>query len=177
MKSAFELAIVVAAAAGTALAAPGSPEPSAVLKAIDACRTIAEDKARLTCFDAAAGRLAVAQEKDGLVVVDREQVRAARREAFGFNLPSLALLGRLAPEAANGESDDAATFTVAGARQGPNGRWVVVMDNGMVWRQTNDPIGAMSIRRGEPAAVRKGSLGAYFMTVGRHRAIKVERTR
>jgi hypothetical protein len=168
--------------ASSALAAD-PPAPSAVLKAVDACRGIADDGARLACFDAAAAQLASAQQKGEVVVVDREQVRAARREAFGFNLPRLSVLGRLASQAEAGgdgvaeEEDDRATFTVAGASLSGDGRWVITMDNGMVWRQTNNPVGAMTIRKGDAAEVRKGMLGAYFMNVGRYKAIKVERAR
>jgi hypothetical protein len=158
------------------------PAPSAVLKAVDACRAIGDDKARLACFDAAAAQLATAQAKGDVVVVDREQVQAARREAFGFNLPKLSVLGRLAAQVGDGgksgEADeDSATFTIAGASQGGDGRWVVTMDNGMVWRQTNTTVGAMTIRKGDKAEVKKGMLGAYFMNVGRYKAIKVERAR
>jgi hypothetical protein len=173
------VALLVGISASTAAVAADPPPSSAVLKAVEACRTVGEDKARLACFDAAAAQLATAQAKGDVVVVDREQVQAARREAFGFNLPKLSVLGRLAAQAGDvvAEDDERATFTIASASQGSDGRWVVVMDNGSVWRQTTNPIGAMSVRKGDPAEVRKGMLGAYFMNIGRHKAIKVERTR
>ena len=174
-------AVIAALIAGFAARAADAPAPAAVLKAVDACRTIGDDKARLACFDSAAAQLATAQAKGDVVVVDREQVQAARREAFGFNLPKLSVLGRLAGQADAGKADeaedDSATFTVTTASQGGDGRWTLIMDNGMVWRQTNSTVGAMTIRKGDKAEVRKGMLGAYFMNVGRYRAIKVERSR
>ncbi len=175
------LTVLAATMAAPAAFAADPPAPSAVLKAVDACRAITDDKARLACFDTAAAQLATAQAKGDVVVVDREQVQAARREAFGFNLPKLSVLGRLASQVDGGKADEAddesATFTIANASQGGDGRWVVTMDNGMVWRQTNNTVGAMTIRKGDKAEVRKGMLGAYFMNVGRYRAIKVERSR
>jgi hypothetical protein len=171
------LVATVAALASAVPAAAATP-PAQVLQAVEACRTVPEDKARLACFDAAAAQLATAQAKGDVVVVDREQVQAAKREAFGFNLPKLSVLGRLAAQAGDAaEDDERATFTIASASQGSDGRWVVVMDNGMVWRQTTNPVGAMNIRKGDAAQVRKGMLGAYFMNVGRHKAMKVERAR
>ena len=171
-------------ASGVAVAADPPAPAATVIQAVEACRGVAEDKARLACFDAAAAKLATAQAKGDVVVVDREQVREAKREAFGFNLPKLSVLGRLAQPADGGgkaapetEEDSQATFTVDSASRGGDGRWIVTMSNGMVWRQTNETVGAMTIKKGDAAEVRKGMLGAYFMNVGRYRAIKVERSR
>jgi hypothetical protein len=165
------LALGFASAAGAAEPAP----QSALVKALDACRAVKEDAQRLACFDAAAAQLATAQAKGDVVVVDKEQVRQARREAFGFNLPTLNIFGKLS----NSEEEEAletATFQVKSADEA-GGRWTIVMQDGSIWRQTDTTVGYMKVRAGSKAEVKKGLLGAYFMNIDNYRAIKVERAR
>ncbi|HEX6865720.1 MAG TPA: hypothetical protein VF122_00670, partial [Caulobacteraceae bacterium] len=71
--------------AGSAQAASDRPP---VLQAVVDCRAIADSSARLACYDAAAARLDEAEAKGDVVVLDREQRQQARREAFGFTMPS-----------------------------------------------------------------------------------------
>lgn len=174
--------ICAAMLAGLAMSAPATAQVEAArsaqaVEALEACRTVADDGARLACFDAAAERLSTARAKGEVVVVDKEQLREARREAFGFNLPSLSLFGRAGQTIEEEEGSDRATFTVESARKGGDGRWIITMENGMVWRQTDTTVGMMRIRKGSKAEVRKGMLGAYFMNIDDYRAIKVERAR
>ena len=173
-------AALAAALFVTATAAQAQePRPqSALVQALDACRAVKADPQRLACYDAAAGRLAEAQSKGEVVVVDKEQVRQARREAFGFNLPSLNILGRFGGQADAAEEEDIAraAYEVKSASEA-GGRWTLVMADGSVWRQTDNTVGYMRVRPGSKAEVKKGMLGAYFMTIDNHKAIKVERAR
>ncbi|HEY8571696.1 hypothetical protein [Phenylobacterium sp.] len=163
--------------AGAAQAQTAAPQ-SALIQALDACRAISEDARRLACYDAAAGRLAEARTKGEVVVVDKEQVRQARREAFGFNLPSLNILGRLGGggSAEPEEELSQATYQVKSANEA-GGRWTIVMADGSVWRQTENTVGYMRVRSGSKAEVKKGMLGAYFMSIDNYKAIKVERAK
>ena len=52
------------------------------------CQRIADEGARLACFDAAAGRLTEERE-NGLVAIYRQDVEAVERDSFGFDLPSM----------------------------------------------------------------------------------------
>jgi hypothetical protein len=175
--------IRVALAAAFLAGLPGAahtaePARSSLVQALDACRTIQEDARRLACYDAAAGRLAEARSKGDVVVVDKEQVRQARREAFGFNLPSLNILGRLTggAQAAEEEELSRASYEVKSAAEA-GGRWTVVMADGSIWRQTENTVGYMRVKAGSKAEVKKGLLGAYFMTIDNYKAVKVERAK
>jgi hypothetical protein len=163
------------AATGAAAAADAPGQQAAAFKAVEACRSIKEDAQRLACFDAAVGQLSTAQAKGDVVIVDKEQVRQARREAFGFNLPSLNLFGKTgAPQ--EEEEISTVTFQVKSADES-GGRWTIVMADGSIWRQTEQTVGYMKVKAGSKAEVKKGLLGAYFMNIDNYRAIKIERAK
>ncbi len=67
-----------------------------LLARLVACRTMADTSARLACYDVAAAALDAAERQGDVVVVDRNQISTARRENFGFSLPSLPNLFRSA---------------------------------------------------------------------------------
>jgi hypothetical protein len=94
------LATALVLIAAPSVGAGQTPADSAALiKALGDCRSLAESSARLACFDAAAARLLSAEQSGEVVVVDRTQARAARRQAFGFSMPSLDIFKRGEPEA------------------------------------------------------------------------------
>ena len=135
--------VVLTAAAILALAAPalaaGKPSQArraAVLQAIVDCRAMTDTNARLACYDAAAAKLDEAESSGQVVVVDREQATKVRKEVFGLQLPSLDIFGgKGAPEALKGEGVDQLTATIKQASQGVDGKWVIELDTGAVWRQ------------------------------------------
>ena len=75
---------------------------TAVSQAISDCRKLADRDARLDCYDKAANAFDEAQAQGQVVVVDRAQVREVKRQAFGFNMPSLNLFARGPKEGADG---------------------------------------------------------------------------
>lgn len=153
-------------------ATPGRAQDAAMaapLEALAKCGAIGADAARLACFDAAAAPLLAAERSGELVVVDREQAQAARREAFGFNLPSLNLFGRKGLE-----TPERMELVLASASQSANGRWVFRTENDQVWRQIDsEPL--RKVKRGSKAAIRKAALGTFFMNVDGQRAVRVRR--
>jgi len=69
-------------------------QPSEVT-AIYACKTLTDPDARLACYDTAVGRLEVAQKSGEIVTLSKTQVEKVKKDAFGFNIPSLPGLGKL----------------------------------------------------------------------------------
>ena len=65
------------------------------LKAIYACKGMADSSLRLACYDQAVGRFEAAQNSGDVIAVSKTQVEAVEKEAFGFNIPSLPSLGGL----------------------------------------------------------------------------------
>ncbi|HWA61768.1 MAG TPA: hypothetical protein VG939_10355 [Caulobacteraceae bacterium] len=148
---------------------PQSPPPP--IQAVIACKSIADAAQRLACYDEAVPKMAQAEASGEVVSVDREQRRAVRRQAFGLQLPSLTLFDR----GEKAEDVDRLTFKVTQAWQDGQGKWVVKLDTGAVWRQIDD----YEVRRpphdGSSAEVRKGMLGSFFMKIDGQQQIRVHR--
>jgi hypothetical protein len=132
-----------------------------VMQGLLDCRKVADDAARLACYDKAAAAVDAATTSGDLVSIDREQRKAARRQAFGFVLPSLAFLDM----GEKGEGADRINATVAEAHEDATGRWVVQLDDGAVWVQTESELLGRTPRKGSKVLITKGMLGAFFMTI------------
>jgi len=178
------LAAVAALLAGAAHAAGKSPtkaQRAAVLQAIVDCRAQKDPDARLKCFDAAAAKLDEAEASGQVVVVDREQAKAVRKDIFGLQLPSLDIFnlgggGKGAAAAAKGEDVDRITATVKQAwRQGD--RWFFELDTGAVWRQVEASELAADPRPGSKVEIRKASLGSFMMKIDGQAGFKAHRER
>ena len=163
------LAVVVPAVSRAQSQPP--KDSSALLRALVACRTITGSEARLGCFEAATARLELAERSGEVVMVDREQVRAARRQAFGFNLPSLAMFSRGEKE----EEVDQLSTVVERAYMGGTGHWIIRTREGQVWRQIDREEVYPAPRKGSRAEIRRALLGSYFMNIDGRRAIRVRR--
>jgi putative N-acetylmannosamine-6-phosphate epimerase len=135
------------------------------------CRALTDGAKRLACFDAAVAAMAEAEVKGDLVTIDREQRREVRRQTFGLSLPALTLFDR----GEKGEDADKITATVAEASKGANGRWLIQLDGGALWRQTDDTDLYKEPHKGSVAEVRRGALGSYFMKVDGDSAFRVHR--
>jgi hypothetical protein len=165
------LVLVLGAAAVAETA--GSGLPAAVQKLLD-CRAVTPDAARLACYDTAVadfGRLIGTGE---IVVVDHERVAKVKRQAFGFSLPSLNLFER--PNAKPAELDHIAAVA-ASAYQNKDGKWVVELEDGAVWRQTDSDHLPLGAHKGSKVEIRKAALGSFFMNIDGQRALRAERVK
>jgi hypothetical protein len=169
--AALALAVVIPPAASAA--APKQPQarPEA-FEALVRCRAVTDDAARLRCFDSAAAALETAAERRDVVVVDRKQVREAKRSLFGLDIPNLNPFGGGTDEEEEIKSIDG---VVASAYQDGNSRWVVRLEDGSSWAQTdNNPI-VLRPRPGQKVKINKGALGSYMMRVNGQPGVRAKR--
>jgi hypothetical protein len=159
----------------TALASPALAEsaPTKVFQAVMDCRPITDAAARLACYDAATAGLGEAEKKGDILVIDREQAATARRQAFGFDLSSLNILDKVIPK----EDLNAVTTTLSNAYQDANGKWVMVLTDGGVWRQTDSISLARAPHGGSTVKIRKAALGSFFINVDGQLAMRAQRSR
>ncbi len=169
------LSLVIASAgalmpAGALAQTPEIPGRAAVLQSLLDCRSLSDDAARLACYDRAAGAMDQAEAKGDIVVVDREQARSVRRQTFGFSLPSMALFERgVAP-------DEVDRITgVAKAAYQAGGKWVIELEDGAVWQQTDTEVVSRRPRTGSRVEIRAASLNSYFMNLDGQRAVRAKR--
>lgn len=163
LAAAAMMMIGLPAVVDAAMTQPASGER--VLKPFAECRAIAAPDARLACFDKAAASLEAAVKAKDVTIVDRQDVRKARRSLFGFTLPNLDLFGGGRAE----DKDEAFTeinTTVATARPGNGGRVEIrLADEGNAVWQVIDPM-PFPPKPGVKIRIRQGTLGNYFLAVG-----------
>jgi hypothetical protein len=156
--------------ATSALPADAPAPPRAVQAAID-CRKLADDAARLACYDKAVDALGQALNKGQVVAVDHAQVQQVRRQAFGFTVPSLSLFDR----GAKPEEIDEVQLTVQSAHQTLDGKWIIELEGGQVWRQIDTGDFSRDPKPGAKATIKKAMLGSYMMMIGGHSPVRVHR--
>jgi len=159
---------------GAANAASDEGGRAGALQALIDCRATAGDSARLACYDAAAAGLEAAEASGEVIVLDRAQADQARREAFGFAIPTFDLFNR----GERPEKMDRASFTVVSASQaGFDGPWIIEVDSGAVWRQIDQERVSRRPKPGMGVEIRSAAMGSYFMNIDGQRAIRVTRER
>lgn len=164
--------IAAAALAGAPALAQGKPQArAATLQKLADCRKVADSAARLACYDDAAAEIETAEAKGDIVVVDREQARTVRRQAFGFSMPSIALFER----GEKPEEVDTVTAKVASASVNGAGKWVIELEDGAVWVQVDANEVPLTPKAGDPVRIRRASLGSYLMSVKNQRAFRARR--
>jgi hypothetical protein len=169
MRSFFMLLAAVAASAPAAApAADKRPELAGSAAALLKCRGLADEAARLRCFDAAAATLAAEVDKGELVVIDRETMRKTRASLFGFdiNLPDFGGKGEPAPK----EIVEA----VKSVRPYSHGMWQLTLASGAVWQTTEGMPTLAPPRAGEQVKIRKTMAGGYMLHLG-SRLIRIRR--
>ncbi|MDB5693816.1 MAG: hypothetical protein JWO81_2879 [Alphaproteobacteria bacterium] len=164
--------IVMAGAGGARPAQPPAARPEA-FDALVKCRAIAEDAARLRCFDQASAALQQAAERRDVVIIDRAQVRQARRTLFGLELPRLPFFG-------GGGDDKADEVTqldgvIASAFQNGAGRWVVRLEDGGTWAQVDDNPIAIWPKAGNKVVIKHAAMGSYMMRINGQPGVRAKR--
>ena len=173
------LALILSAGEGGAKARDDAPaaRPELFRKLVD-CRSVADSAARLACYDTTVSALDAAEQKRELVVVDKGQVRTARRSLFGFALPNLSIFGGGdAEDKKEAEEFSSIETKIRSAYRNAAGRWVITIDEGAQWLQIDSRDLAREPRAGLPIKISKAALGSYFAKVDGQIAIRMKRDR
>lgn len=147
--------------------------PPAIYTDLVACRDVAEPTARLACYDDKVTALQSAQASNQVVIADREQVREARRGLFGLTLPRIKLFDGDGDE---GEQIEAIDGIIQSARTIRSGKWLIQLEEGAVWQQTEPPRSTMRRpKAGDSITIERAALGSYLAKVNDGRGFKVKR--
>ncbi len=164
------LAATLAVGVTTVSAQPKQGRAAIVQKLMD-CRKLTDNTARLACYDQTAAALDQAEAKGDVVIVDREQARKVRKQAFGFTLPSISIFEKGEAK----EEVDNFDGVVASARQDGSGHWVIKLEDGAVWSQVGAEELFKSPKAGSKVKIRKAALGSYMMSVDNGGGFKAHR--
>lgn len=166
--------LAFAAVGGAIAAEPRNDNRASVFQGLLDCKAKTDNAERLACYDAATATLGEAEKKGDIVVVDREVAKAARRQAFGFSLPSLDIFkgAEEKPE----EADQLSTV-VTSAYRGGDGKWVFELEGGAMWVQNdNEPIDRQP-KKGSKVEIRKAAMGSFFLKSDGQRAVRARRVK
>jgi hypothetical protein len=159
--------------ASAASAAKAPPPMSPYVNALEQCRQIADSAQRLACYDRTAPALVTAARSGEVNVVDRGQLREARRSLFGFSMPKLPFFsGDRSGEDAPSEIQS----TITSAHETTYGKYrITIADGNAIWETTEDSISLHPPRSGQKIIIRQGAMGAYFLRIDGQRSIKGRR--
>ena len=146
------------------------------LKGLYACADITDNMARLACYDQVAGKLETAEENKELVAIDAKAAKKIKREAFGFNIPSLPKLGL--PRIGSGEKIDALVAEVESVKK-VRRKYVITLKNGQVWTETGGYLNY--VPKGDlTATIKSKSMGSFMISLSNGksttRGLRVSRT-
>lgn len=163
--------ILFAAPASSAPKQIADGPPPAQVTALLQCRNIADSAERLACYDKAAATIDEAVAKRDIVVIDREGVQKTKRGLFGFSIPNLGIFG---------DDNDVVEIkqiegTLVSTAFNADGGYIFRLADGSRWTQIDSKPFAFPPRSGEKVTVKKGALGAYFLTVEGQPGVKVKR--
>jgi hypothetical protein len=163
-----------AMSAGSAFADKDEKAPKVrppVFEALVNCRTIVDPTERLTCYDAKVAALEEAEQKEELVLADKESMKEARRGLFGFTIPKLKIFGN------DGQKEDKFELVaqIQSAYQANPGKWTIILDNGARWVQIDTNVLRKDPAPGMEIKIRKAAMGSYFANVAGQTAIRMRR--
>ncbi|TVV74497.1 hypothetical protein [Sphingomonas solaris] len=153
----FFAALLILPAIGHA--APPVPSPASAYRLLLDCRAITDPAARLACYDSKIAAFESAEKSGDVVVADRAQLRETSKGFFGFGALRLPIVGsrtRL-------ETPEQIEAKIVGVRSIGYGKWEIVLDNGMRWRETEP--GTVDPRVGRPVVIRSGALNSFFIRI------------
>lgn len=164
--------VVIALLAGPALA-KDPPKQSPMVAALEACRAIADPTQRLACYDKEAGALLAATQAGEVSVVDKSEMRKARKSLFGFSMPNLPFFS--GDDSANEVSDTLESTVTQASGIGYGKFRLTIAEGNAVW-ETTETYGTMrDPRPGDKISIKRGPLGSYLLRIGNNRGVKGKR--
>lgn len=166
-------AICVAGAAPAMAKEKAKPAPSPLMTALDRCRHITDALQRLACYDSAAGALVQATGSGEVTLVDRGQLRQARRSLFGFSMPKLPFFSG---DTTASEEMDKLDTTIKSVKALNNGYFeMVIADGNAVWMTTETNVSFDDPKPGQKITILRGPLGSYFLRINGQNGVRGRR--
>lgn len=164
---------VIAAAVLGSSGSAARTDPPLALRALDGCRAIAAPAQRLACFDQTTAQLMTATASGEISVVDRAEMRQARRSLFGFAMPKLPFFaGDRSAEDDKGTLDS----TITWVRRIDDERFQLrVADGNALWETVESYMTFDEPRKGQKISIKRGPLGSYVLRINGQRGLKGKR--
>jgi hypothetical protein len=165
----FKFVLRVAAAA-ILLVGHSSARANPLLASLRSCVKIANDTARLACFDQEIARIPVADSPGK----ESALVNLSPEDKLGLSEQQVQRLETKG--AAQPQNINALQAHIVSTTAGSRGRDVYVLDNGQTWQQTEAQLD-FSARPGDVVTIKKGAIGSFWLFNGPRQATRVKRLR
>jgi hypothetical protein len=168
----FLLATLALMAASPALGrdkAPKNQPPPPDFARLVACRNVADSTERLACYDREVTTVSSANARGDLVVMDRQQIRQAKRSLFGLTLPNLSVLGD------SGNDVTTLDTTIKSIAYGPDTKPIYNLAEGGRWQQLEFKTFIVDPAPGMKVHIKRAALGSYMMNIDGQIAVRVQR--
>lgn len=142
------------------------------IKPLFSCIDIASDEERLACYDREVRAFSAAKGKGEIIIAERKDVETARREIFGLSVSDNPIFGD-----SNDEGVKSITAVVTSVSQLRDGRWVMTLDTGARWVQTEARRTRRGPKKGQTLEISRGSFGAFKAQPEGGKSFKVKRLR
>lgn len=167
------LACAALGASAGAAAPKAKAPPSPLIAAIERCRQMADATQRLACFDSASSALVQATSSGAVSVVDRTELRQARRSLFGFTMPRLPFF---AGDTTADEAMSKLDSTIVSVKPLNNGYFrMVIADGNAVWETSETNVSFSDPRPGQKITILRGPLGSYFLRIDGQNGVRGRR--
>jgi hypothetical protein len=109
------------------------------------------------------------------VIVERNEVRKARKGLFGFTLPRIDFLSGKAGNAEDAADEKELNTAITAAREIGYGKWRFTVEGGAIWETVEASMRFNDPRPGRKVLIERGSLGGYFVTVEKGARVQAKR--
>lgn len=160
-------------ASTVAQAQPASPAPPVnFINDLRNCHAIANEEARLACYDTKVSTIIAASDAGDVTIVDRDDISRTRRQLFGFTVPNI---GIFKDDNEDKEAAELLETIITSARRVSEKTWRFTTAEDAVWEINNAPARLASIKSGEPVSFKKASFGFYFIRINGQLGVKGKR--
>jgi hypothetical protein len=159
-----------------AQAAPKAQQPRPeIFTDLLQCRAIADNAARLACFDRQVAAMDAASQRDEVVVLDKGELNKTRKTLFGFSFPKLPFLGG-DDEADKPETEGVTQIqaVIASVRSLGYGKWQIGLEDGAQW-MTTEAVAGRDPKVGQAIELKRAAMGSFFGKVDGGRAVRMKR--
>ncbi len=160
------------ASLGPGAATQAAPARAAAVQALYDCKKLAGEAAQLECYANATDGLEKAEQSGQIVIVDKELIRAKRKEGFGLKMPTLTFGNETRKDV---EPVGLMTFEIDHTSRNGDGMMTFVTTSGAVWHETDNRDLPDDPAKGSKLVVRRGSFGSYFCTAAKMFPVQCKR--
>lgn len=159
-------------------AAPRTQQPRPeIFTSLLQCRAIAEDAARLACFDRQSAAMDAAAQRDEVVVLDKGELKKTRKTLFGFSFPKLPFLSDSDDKPSQSREEEGFSHIeakIASLRSMGYGKWQIGLEDGAQWA-TTEAITGREPEVGQTIEIRRAAIGSFLGKIAGGRAVRMKR--